>query len=109
AFVSYDYKRAKTEVLTAFDDLRHAIDRNYGVLQLQLGSINSLSNHLSPKRRAHLKLQPGFASCIGQRLYPAVIDVTATIEKHGADAFFQGALCHDGADGLRGSDIAAVL
>src|ERR1700683_4299534 len=55
-----------------------------------------------------LELQSRGAGCVSQRLHAAMIMISAAIEHHLFDAFFLGALGHQGTDRLGCRDIPAI-
>src|SRR5580698_11118213 len=53
-----------------------------------------------------LEIQSGFAGCVSEGLYTAVIQITATIEDHLLDALLLSALCDQLADFRCSCDVA---
>src|SRR5688572_2842745 len=103
--VADDNQRTEAQVLAALDDLRHAIDRDDGVLDLELRRIDLLTSPIHQRHR--LKLQTGFASRVSHCFYSAVIEKPIAIENDVLDALLDQPLGDGLADRLGARDVAA--
>jgi hypothetical protein len=83
--VADDNQRTEAQVLAALHDLRHAVDRNHGVFDVELRWINAFAD-------SHLKLQTGLSGGVGHGANPAVIEKAATVEDDSHDSFTDGSL-----------------
>ena len=86
--VADDDQRAEAQVLAALDDLGHAVDRDDGVLDVELRRIDSSREFAS----LLLELQTCFARRVGDGANAAVIEEPAAVEHDALDALFDRAL-----------------
>src|SRR5581483_2115411 len=99
--VTDDDERREAQVLAALDDLRHAVDRDDGVLDIELRRIDSFASTHA------LKLQPGFAGRVRHGANAPVIQKSTAVEDHARDAFFDRALGDRLADRFGALQVAA--
>ena len=83
---------------------------NFFFINAIMPSIFPAARSLSAPARPKLKLEleTSLTSCVGQRLYPAVIQIAATIEDHLLDALLLRAFGDQLAHRLGRGDVAAV-
>src|SRR4029077_13594810 len=99
--VADDDEGAEAQVLAALDDLRHAVDRDDGVLDVELACVDPLTS-----LQSHLELQASLPRGVSHGANPPVIEEPAAIEDDALDAFFDRPLGDRLPDGFGALEIA---
>src|SRR5215472_7790778 len=112
ALITYNHERREAEILAAFHDFRHAVDRNDLVFQVSLVGRNRPANRKGVFEflfRHDSELQARFTGRLRKGLHAAVVSVAASIEHHILNSLRLRAFGNGLADNFGRGDVAAAL